>query len=331
MKVFSLSLGQDTGGQAIRLKEAWDRHAPDGDGFRAMASTVTYIDYPRDLPYHARTAQLYYSEADVAHLHNRLDAHDMFDQGTGKPVLLHHHGSVFRGDHEAIANAARRAGAVQMVSTIDLEVLEPDVTWLPAPFDLDYLAGFRDRYYRPGERVRIAHAPTNRAAKNTDLILAALARVGEEYPIEVDLIERVTWAECLERKARADIFIDQIAYGYGNNAVEAWAMGIPVISGVTDSLTRDRMLELWGGIPFVEASSDTIGDVIVRLVKSRAAREEGGAMGLEHSRRYHAAERVVPLLRQIYADAPATRPGRVIHRHRWRPNVPRPDIAWRTA
>lgn len=318
MNVFSLSLGQDTGGQAFRLKRGFDRVSPT-DGYRAMISSRTYADYPIDLLYDAELAQAYYSAADVVHLHNRLIAHRMFDQGDGRPVVLHHHGTFFREHHPALHKEAKKLRAVEVVSTIDLEMLQPGLTWLPAPYSMEWLRAVRSQFYEKDRPIRIAHAPTNRLGKRTDAILAVIAELQREHPrVKFDLIEQVTWAECLSRKAKADIYIDQLRDGYGNNAVEAWGMGIPVVAGVEDPSITARMRELWGTVPFVEATAETLYSVLRRLVTSVTARREGAQRGRAHAKRYHDESRVVPLLRQIYESAPSTTPARAGHQQAWR-------------
>lgn len=79
-----------------------------------------------------------------------------------------------------------------------------------------------------GETIRVGHAPTNRLAKGTDRILAALESLKVEFPIEIILIEKMSHKDALAAKARCHVFIDQIGeLGYGTNSIESLAMGIP--------------------------------------------------------------------------------------------------------
>jgi len=80
----------------------------------------------------------------------------------------------------------------------------------------------------PGGRIRIGHAPTNRAVKGTDDILSELEAMKQDYPIDIILIENLPHAEALELKASCQLFIDNIGeLGYGINSLESLAMGIP--------------------------------------------------------------------------------------------------------
>ena len=51
----------------------------------------------------------------------------------------------------------------------------------------------------------------------------------------MDIIEGVSYAECLERKKSLSMFWDQCGFGfYGNALVEAAAFGVPCLSWVSD-------------------------------------------------------------------------------------------------
>jgi glycosyltransferase involved in cell wall biosynthesis len=151
--------------------------------------------------------------------------------------------------------------------------------------------------------VRIAHAPTNRQVKSTALLIEAVERLkAEGLDVELDLIERVPWTQCLERKAKADIYFDQVILGYGCNAIEAWSMGIPVVAGGSDE-TLDEMERRFGHLPFVHATEETIYDALKELVESSELRERYGQIGLEHVRKWHDASVVVEQLKRLYQRA----------------------------
>jgi hypothetical protein len=83
---------------------------------------------------------------------------------------------------------------------------------------------------KPGERIRVAHSPSNNA-KGTDTIRTALGGL----PVEVDVIHGVSFAECLARRRRAHIFVDQFVPevgAFGQSATEALAQGCAVVSSI---------------------------------------------------------------------------------------------------
>jgi hypothetical protein len=299
MRIFQLSPGQDTGGQAIRFKEAFERLTP--HSMTCMRASDTYMDYPQDLPWSWPRAQDLYDAADVVHLHNHLAPLARLDHGEGKRILLQQHGTIFRTGHVEIAKAARDLGIPIVVSTLDLLPLEPDLQWLPAPHDIKALAAIRKANYRPGDTIRIGHAPTDRLIKSTDKVISAVASLAKAgLPVELVLIENRNWTDCLALKATCDLFVDQLILGYGNNAIEAWGMGIPVICGVVDSDVRDLMFETWGGLPFVEATPKTLRAELAALVRDPDLRAQWGKRGKAHVRKYHDYPAVVRTLVGMY-------------------------------
>lgn len=311
-----VSMGADPNGEALRYKAAADRLG--GARIRAVTrSTHTYKSLPFDILYAGNGGAIgrLWGEADVVHLNNRPHAYDQFDAGRGKPVLFHHHGTLFRTEPGPLLERGRRAGWLQAASTIDLAEIAPDVvTWLPTVYDLDGLAELREQHRRPDDGVvRIAHAPTFRSIKGTAQIVAAVQTLRDEgLPVELDLIENVRWAECLRRKAGADILVDQLALGYGCNAIEAWGLGLPVVSGLDPvaaaavnhplpSTTRDRMLREFGGsMPFYEATAGTIVDALRQMVLSAELRAEWAGIGRLHVERFHAERFALDRLLDLY-------------------------------
>src|SRR6185312_5424211 len=112
--------------------------------------------------------------------------------------------------------------------------------------------------------------------------------------------EGMSWQECLAVKGTCDILFDQTAYGYGGNAIEAWAMGIPVVCGAPDD-TLAEYDRRFGDIPFVAAEQHTIRDALLDLVEP-AARAQWGTKGRAHAERYHSYKVGVERLAPIYEE-----------------------------
>lgn len=315
------SAGQDTNGNGMRLHEGFERLSQDWQ-VDLIALRQSWIRYPEQFPKggpgeRRRLALKLAEKAELLHLFNGLQSWRDLDQRRGRPIVVHHHGTSFRNDHHRIAAGAKAIGAVQVASTIDLAILEPNVMWLPAIYNLAELAAIRERVYQPGDRIRIVHAPTKRGIKNTPAVLAAIEELGAKVPIEFDLIEKRPWTECLERVARADILVDQLTLGHGSLAVEAWGMSIPVVAGVIEGAstpaepratpgTRAEMLRRWRKLPFVEATPDNLAAKLLALVRSEDARATAAGRGHEHAQRFHDESAVVPQLEAIYDAAPRT-------------------------
>ena len=139
MKV--LILGDfDTAGQGVRIVEAFRRFT-DWE-VRSMVKSAQYMAYPKDLPFRSKSAEEMYQWADVIHVRNHFDDYDRLSAKFGpKPVVYHAHGTKFRGNPNHYLRQARERRAQVMVSTLDLWLLAgPDAVWLPAPYDVDWLA-----------------------------------------------------------------------------------------------------------------------------------------------------------------------------------------------
>jgi hypothetical protein len=318
MRILSVQKGADTAGQAIRMKEAFERHAPDWS-FRAMTQPGAgdYISYPYDLKWSNKTVKQMWGDIDVLHVHNNFNTlHWMERRWPGmahKPTVVHHHGTQFRQNRQLLLDEQHARRAIGITSTLDLYLLAPvEMEWLPAPYDVDWLASLRQP---SGDKLRIAHAPTNREIKSTDHFLEATKQlISEGEPIEVDLIEHTTWTECLRRKAKADIFFDQVILGFGCNSLEAWGMGIPVISGVDSKRAAEighdipdtvpqEMERRFGKLPYYPADESTIYNAIKALVTDDNLRAEYTERGKAHVRRFHDYPVVVSQLQDIYRRA----------------------------
>lgn len=301
MRLVILNADADTAGVGFALKRAFDKHTDWQT--RAICRAQNVLAYPADIlwPHSAApTAEILelVSSADVVHVMDSELALLPFRRLLKrKTVVVHHLGTHFRRNARRVFSRCRSWGVTQVTDSIDL--VREGVPFLPVPADLEALAKFRDGY-QPGERVTIAHAPTNRAVKSTDLIVEAVHELAKRYPIDFDLIEGVSNAECLARKAQADIFVDQLILGFGVNAIECWAMGIPVVSGLADENARQRAVSMWGRLPWVDADRDSLTSVIERLIVDPFVRIAAVEFASAHVEAWHSERSVVQQTMDVY-------------------------------
>lgn len=292
MRVLNISAGPDTGGNGIRAVRAFAK-LTDWE-YRFARRTTNYLDYPADLPWSEAAA--FWRRADVVHVREGFLVERTLS-APRRPSVIHHHGTIFRRHARELIRAQRQRGAVGLAATLDLWLMAPDdLVWAPAFYDLDWLAAMRQPV--SDGVLRIAHAPTNRAVKSTEAFLAAVDRLGRELPVEVILVERRSWAECLAAKARADVYFDQVTLGYGNNAIEAWGMGQPVIAGAAEPTLRE-MERRFGSLPFVLADEGSIYRALRHLADpdNRAA---WAIRGRGHAAKFHSEAAGVAQLSGIY-------------------------------
>jgi hypothetical protein len=298
MRILNASHVADTGGNGIRTARAFDKLSD--WTYRSTCRTTNYLAYPRDLPWDQALEE--WRAADVVHVRDGFQAEQLL-RAPGRPTVIHQHGTQFRRKARELLREQRRRRAIGLAATLDLYLMAPDdLTWAPALYDLRWLASLRRR--RDDGILRIAHAPTNRAVKSTEAFLAAAAQLGRELPVEVILVERQSWAACLEAKAVADIYFDQVALGYGNNAIEAWGMGQAVIAGAADATLEEMDRRFNGLIPFVIAGEGSILQSL-RALAEPGIRETWADVGHRHAVRFHSDDAGVTMLKGIYEAAVA--------------------------
>ena len=86
------------------------------------------------------------------------------------------------------------------------------------------------------QQLTIAHSPSCLIKKGTESIfLPAVVNIQKRYDLfNVDIITKMRYEKCLERKKKAQMFFDQAGVGfYGNAALEAMQYGIPTICHIS--------------------------------------------------------------------------------------------------
>ncbi len=154
-------------------------------------------------------------------------------------------------------------------------------------------------------KLKIVHAPTNREAKGSRFILAALEKLERIQPrsVEVVLVENIPHREALKIYQEADLVIDQIVIGwYGGFAVETMKMGKPVIARIADedlqfvppAMASDAKATI------INADPDTIFDVLTACVGDRAFLRERSQASIEYANKWHAPKYVASLTKEKY-------------------------------
>jgi hypothetical protein len=143
-----------------------------------------------------------------------------------------------------------------------------------------------------GKKLVIAHAPTNRIAKGSAVIMPALEKLSSLYPgkIETLLVENMPHAEALAAYTRADLIIDQIRLGwYGALAVEGMKMGKPVLAYVREEdlcfLPPDMRRDVTEAL--VNATQESLFKCLCELVENPVLLRRYAEAGYEYVLRWH--------------------------------------------
>ena len=101
----------------------------------------------------------------------------------------------------------------------------------------------------------------------------------------------------MELKSQCSLFIDQISeLGYGINAVESMAMGIPTFSSL-----MKRFKESYPNAPIVEVSFDDLKEKLIPFIESPEMRLSVGKASREWVRQVHDAVNVIQEMHGIVA------------------------------
>jgi glycosyltransferase involved in cell wall biosynthesis len=213
----------------------------------------------------------------------------------GKKSVLHFLGSDIRGKSPEQLAWAQRAGA-RVVGSYDAIRWVPDAHVIPPGIDVQAIEPAP-----PSNRDRpvVVHAPSSRTRKGTEHVVAACA----ELDVDLEIVEGLDHREAFEHYRRGDVIVDQLNAGwYGVFAIEAMALGKPVVTFLHDEAVR-RTEEAFGlEVPIVNASKETLVAALRPLVASAEERTRVGAASRAYVEEVHDLERMTDRLLALYAD-----------------------------
>ncbi len=214
-------------------------------------------------------------------------------KATRRKSVLHFLGSDIRGKAPGELRYARGADA-RIVGSYDALRWVPDAHVVPPGLDL--------RGYTPApaeDRLRpvVLHAPSSRRRKGTEHVIAAC----EGLDVELDIVEGLPHDEAQRHYERADIVVDQLNAGwYGIFALEAMALGKPVLSYLRDEAVQETEGALDVQVPIVRVTKETLRDRIAELAASAEERRRIGASSRAYVEQVHDADKGADRLIAIY-------------------------------
>ena len=214
-------------------------------------------------------------------------------KATRRKSVLHFLGSDIRGKAPEELAYARGADA-RIVGSYDALRWVPDAHVVPPGLDL--------RQYAPAppeDRPRpvVLHAPSSRRRKGTEHVIAAC----EGLNLELDIVEGLRHDEARRHYERADIVVDQLNAGwYGIFALEAMALGKPVLSYLREEAVEETERALGVDVPIVQTTKETLRDRIAELAESPSERRRIGASSRAYVEHVHDADKGADRLIEIY-------------------------------
>jgi glycosyltransferase involved in cell wall biosynthesis len=211
-----------------------------------------------------------------------------------KKSVMHYLGSDIRGKTPEQLAAGKKADA-EVVGSYDAIRWVPEAEVIPPGVDLA-----RIDPAPPSDRPRplVVHAPSSRRRKGTEQVIAAV----EGLDADLELVEGLRHDEAFERYRGADIVVDQLNAGwYGLFAIEAMALGKPVVTFLHEEAVRRTEEAVGTRVPIVSATAETLREVLRPLVADAARRRALGAESRAYVERVHDLERVTDRLLDLYA------------------------------
>jgi glycosyltransferase involved in cell wall biosynthesis len=213
----------------------------------------------------------------------------------GKKSVFHYLGSDIRGKTPEQLAYGKLADA-QIVGSYDAARWVPEAEVIPPGLDL---GAWRPQPLHERARPLIVHAPSSRRRKGTEHVVAA----AEGLEADLEIVEGLHHDAARERIRAADVVVDQLNAGWhGLLAIEAMALGKPVVGYLHEEAVR-RSEEAFGvRVPIVNATKETLRERLVPLVASHEERVRLGAASRAYVERVHDIERVADRLLALYAD-----------------------------
>ncbi len=273
-----------------------------------LRDTSRVSSVPFNLPKQLRALRWALREFDVFHFHAGLTLAPRritlpLLRRAGKGVVFQSWGSDLRRRSASEVGYLREAGAVIVGSYLtrrlaprgpwpEYDVVPPAIVlsdWEPAPAE-------------PGVVVRVAHAPSKRAVKGTEAVIAAVDTLqARGAPIELDLIEGVPNREARLRYAAADVIVDQLKIGwYGMFAIESMALAKPVVVHLDEKAAAETEEAFGLALPLVRADEGNLENVLAGLLEVRETLPELGRRSREYVERVHAHTSVARRVLEIY-------------------------------
>jgi hypothetical protein len=154
--------------------------------------------------------------------------------------------------------------------------------------------------YRPGDTLRVAHAPNHGHFKGTALLMEAIERLRREgQPIELVSVQGVPNRKVLELFTTSHLIADQFVAGFhGYTALEAMALARPVLC----FLRNDGMMIDPATCPIINVRPEQIYDILKRCLEGGFDLESLGKRGRAYIDRYYSIEAVAARLGRLYID-----------------------------
>jgi len=170
------------------------------------------------------------------------------------------------------------------------------------PYARDLQSIFELKTTTHKNKIVILHAPTVPEVKGSVYIEKTLRRICRKYPqVEFQMPMNLKNEDLLKQMADADIIIDQLLVGwYGGQAVEAMALGKPVLSYIHEPYLN--LVDFASEIPIINSNIWMLEKNLEILIENQKLREKLGKEGIAFAKKYHRPEKIADEYLKLYFD-----------------------------
>lgn len=179
--------------------------------------------------------------------------------------------------------------AVQIGARLYHRRLSSRMHWLPIPMPIK---DYRTKKPRVSHVFRVAHSPTRREIKGTDIFLAAIESLrAEGHRIEAVLIENLSHGEAIQLKQTCHATFDSFWLGMQGSGLEAACMQQLVIAG--DPAVKSENERILGQCPYTYANdAEALRVILTKAMTDPMWRAAEAARSHAYVQQYHSYDAV---------------------------------------
>jgi len=236
---------------------------------------------------------IYHFESGVDFLKNEFFVKELYNRN--KKIICHYHGEDLRS--RGVMPFINQVSSLNLTNEVDLLEKHPKINYLFLPYKTKL---FKPSYSKK-DKIKVVHAPTNQFYKGSKSIIRDCKKLEKLGLIEFDLVEGLPHKIALERKKKADVFIDQVGdrggWGYGMNSVESLSMGICTVTEI-----NKKYYNFIPDHPFINANSETLYNRLYELVQNQDKIIKYGKKGKAWVEKHHDIKNVSKQLYKYYGS-----------------------------
>jgi glycosyltransferase involved in cell wall biosynthesis len=189
---------------------------------------------------------------------------------------------------------------------LDPDVWRPDLL-VPSNYRLPFPNGTIKLYHSVGNADTRVAALSNRSLKSTHVYVPLVAQLRSEgRNVELVYFTDVPNRSLRYYQVQADVVCDMLTIGwFGANVREAMMLGRPAVCFLRPAWIENVRREVPGYVeelPVVNATPETVRDVLVELIEDPARRRELGERGREFALKWHSSQVAARRFDQIYSE-----------------------------